>query len=453
LLTRLSGYILTLFVVWLTLPVVQSSNINIDTPSGGIASAHSLAAQERSPEAVDAEISGFQVPVSEQNPNQNPQTVQVSDPEANYSFGGELSLGVKIQSPTPIKKVVVFLQAAGNQPAIQGQTILNKNGQYIYIHDLNKEPLRAFAKINYWYGILLENGEIATSQIFSFYYEDNRYTWQTLEFKPFRLHWYEGNLSFAQEIFNTAWDGWVKAKKILPIFPPERVEIYVYASAREVQSTLQMGSQNWVAGHADPDLGVIAVSLPPGPEQRLEMARQIPHELMHIMMYKKLGDAYNKIPIWLNEGLASAVELYPDPNYSLLMQTAYQKKGLLPIANLCQSFPKDASNALLAYAESASFLSFIYQQYGTAGIESLLEQYSNGQSCERGFQNALGHPITKVEQNWLRDSFETSPALSGLENLIPWAAIMAVSLFTSLVVGIRGLIINRRNSQVVYENQ
>jgi hypothetical protein len=370
--------------------------------------------------------------------------VQVLNPEATYTFGGELTLRAIIQSEVPVQSVVVFLQATGTQNAIQGQAIPEEEGHFIYVHDLNKQPLRAFAKINYWFGILLQNGEIVASPIFSFYYEDNRYTWQTLEFKPFRLHWYEGNLSFAQEIFNTAWDGWVRAKRILPIFPPERVEIYVYASAREVQSTLQLGAQTWVAGHADPDLGVIAVSLPPGPEQRLEMARQIPHELMHIMIYKKAGDAYVNLPVWFNEGLASAVELYPDPNYPLLMQTAYQKDGLIPMTGLCQSFPKNASSALLAYAEASSFVNYLYRRFGNTGMEALLKIYADGLACERGFEAALGSPLAKVEQRWLRETFETSPALSGLENLMPWVVVLAVIVVVPLAIGVRGIALNRK---------
>lgn len=370
--------------------------------------------------------------------------VQVIDPEATYTFGGELTLRAIILSEVPIQSVVVLLQATGTQETIQGQAIPEEDGHFIYVYDLTKQPLRAFAKINYWFGILLQSGEIVTSPIYSFYYEDNRYTWQTLEFKPFRLHWYEGNLSFAQEVFNTAWDGWVRAKRILPVFPPEQVEIYVYASAREVQSTLQLGAQTWVAGHADPDLGVIVVSLPPGPEQRLEMARQIPHELMHIMLYKKVGDAYINLPVWFNEGLASAVELYPDPNYQLLMETAYQKNGLIAMTGLCQSFPKDASSALLAYAESSSFVNYLYRRFGTTGMEALLQKYADGLACERGFESALGSPLAKVEQGWLHETFETSPTLSGLENLMPWVVVLAVIVVIPLVIGMRGIAHKRK---------
>lgn len=370
--------------------------------------------------------------------------VQVLNPEATYTFGGELTIRAIIQSEVPIQSVVVFLQAEGTQDTVQGQAIPEEDGHFVYVHNLTNQPLRAFANINYWFGVLLQNREVSASPIFSFYYEDNRYTWQTLEFKPFRLHWYEGNLNFAQEIFNTAWDGWVRAKRILPIFPPDRVEIYVYASAREVQSTLQLGAQTWVAGHADPDLGVIAVSLPPGPEQRLEMARQIPHELMHIMIYKKVGDAYVNLPVWFNEGLASAVELYPDPNYHLLMQTAYQKNGLIPMTGLCQSFPKDASSALLAYAEASSFVNYLYRRFGTTGMEALLEKYTEGLACERGFEAALGSPLAKVEQGWLNETFKTSPAFSGLENLMPWLVILTIIVAVPLVIGVRGIALNRK---------
>jgi len=165
---------------------------------------------------------------------------------------------------------------------------------------------------------------------------------------------------------------------------------------------------------------------------------------MHIMIYKKAGDAYVNLPVWFNEGLASAVELYPDPNYPLLMQTAYQKDGLIPMTGLCQSFPKNASSALMAYAEASSFVNYLYRRFGNTGMEALLKMYADGLACERGFEAALGSPLAKVEQGWLRETFETSPALSGLENLMPWVVVLAVIVVMPLAIGVRGIALKRK---------
>ena len=68
-----------------------------------------------------------------------------------------------------------------------------------------------------------------------------------------------------------------------------------------------------MAGHAAPDLGVVLISIPAGPDEGLEMQRQIPHELMHLAQYEVIGENFTNQPYWLIEGMASEAELYPNP--------------------------------------------------------------------------------------------------------------------------------------------
>jgi hypothetical protein len=59
---------------------------------------------------------------------------------------------------------------------------------------------------------------------------------------------------------------------------PGGVHIYVYDDAEQMQQALTQSDQNWVAGHANPDLGVILVSLPPGLTS-ISSWRQVTHGL------------------------------------------------------------------------------------------------------------------------------------------------------------------------------
>ena len=153
-----------------------------------------------------------------------------------------------------------------------------------------------------------------------------------------------------------------------------------------MQDALPNAEQNWIAGHADPDQGVILVALPPGAERHLEMERQIPHELMHIALNYTDAHAYSNLPAWFNEGLASLAELYPNPEYQALIESAYDSGELFPLASLCQTFPNESQDALLAYAQSASFTKFLYDQYGNPGFNRLIAAFASGMNCERGVE-------------------------------------------------------------------
>ena len=363
--------------------------------------------------------------------------VQVLDTEVEYTFGGSIIFHATLQSASPVEEVVVFIQAEGQIDAETIPAEINSSGTINAEFDLRQHPLRGFSEVTYWYRVTLKNGEVFTSEVYQFMYEDSRHDWQTLQSGNFVVHWFDGQVDFAQEVVNVAAAGLERAQSYLPITLTETIHIYAYDSAKELQSALQLSGQDWVAGHADPDLGVVLVSLPPGPEQQLEMERQIPHELMHVLMYQTAGAAYERLPVWLNEGLASITELYPNPDYYTILNNAYEEDDLLPINSLCEVFPQDSSEVLLAYAESASFTRYLYNQYGMPGLENLIAHYADGLDCQHGAEQALGSTLTQLETQWRRETFNEDPHITVIENLLPWVLlllfIVGLPLFFSLV--------------------
>ena len=162
------------------------------------------------------------------------------------------------------------------------------------------------------------------------------------------------------------------------------------------------------------------------------MEQGIPHELMHIMLYQMVGPAYTNLPTWFNEGLASAAELYPNPDYQILLNNAHEKGSLLSIASLCNAFPRDASSALLAYSQSASFVRYLYHTYGTSGLNDMVTTYANGLDCERGAVSRIGKTLEQLERQWRQEVFAENANLTGLTNLFPWLVLSLAVLLGPL---------------------
>jgi len=368
---------------------------------------------------------------------------EVTPEQVEYTFGGQAIIRARIQSVEPISEVQVFLRNPGETDTIVGDATIS-DSQIIYTHTLSTQPLRAFSTIDYWFRIVPQTGNPSNSDVFSFYYEDNRFDWQTLNDGLFTVHWYEGDVSFAQSVLDNAKAGLERAQSLLPFTEIQPVNIYVYASGLDMQSTLRLGGLRWIAGHADPDLGVMVVSLPAGPDQHRETERQIPHELMHLLLYQYIGKVYYDLPIWLKEGLASANELHPNPDYYTILTSAMQKGTPIPLSSFCQSFPQD-STIYLAYAESDSFTRYLYQIYGSAGLDALVKSYVQGSGCVNGPAIALGKPLDKLEQDWRRETFGENALLSAMGNLLPWVIILVIVLAAPLILTLGSL---RRNKKV-----
>lgn len=368
----------------------------------------------------------------------NAQTALEVYTDYDYTFGEELVIRVSFPGENPPQQVNIFWHAQGENGDALEQLAPDEKGVYTFVLNLVQNPLRAFSAFSYWFRVVQSDGTMLTTEKESFLYEDDRFTWQTLSAGVFSVHWYEGDLDFAQEILNAAQAGLERAQMLLPtqLNPQTQFRIYAYKSARELQSTLQRSGRSWIAAHADPDLGMIMVSLPTGPDQSLEIERQVPHELMHLMLYQHLGSRYRSLPTWYQEGLASLNELYPTPEYALLLNDAFRSGSLIPLQDLCTEFPRAASSAILAYAESAAFASYLQQQHGSSGITALAQQYGNGLACEPGAQAALGKPLSRLERDWLEATFVGESWIDRLAPFIPWLILMAVLLAGPLLLSL-----------------
>ncbi len=357
-------------------------------------------------------------------------TRQITPEAVEYDFGEQVTLQARLESEAAISEVTAFLRSEGTDQTYSGTAVI-QDGLITYRHDLTAESLRAFAAVEYWFRLTPQTGKPYLSGTYSFYYEDNRFDWQEHFSNNFVIHWYEGDVDFAQDVLNAAEAGLARAQGMLSLESINPVDIYVYASGVEMQSTLRLGGLRWIAGHADPDLGVAVVSLPAGPDQRSEIERQIPHEVMHLMLYQSVGQAYYTLPVWLKEGLASANEMRPNPDYYVILSKAVEQDTLLPITALCQSFPQD-NNVYLAYAQSDSFIRYLYQQYGQSGLQNMLESYAAGEGCETGSVQSTGLTLSELEQGWRKTSLNDNLLGIAVEALLPWSALLLGILLVPL---------------------
>lgn len=353
--------------------------------------------------------------------------------QASYQFGQNILFETIPSQDTPASQVDLILDVQGEPNTRVIAAEKNESGTWQVDYDLREHPIRAFSKIVYWFEAEIAGSEQIETQHGSLDYLDNRFEWQSRSQGIFEVHWYEGDTAFAQQLLDAAHQGLENAQQILPLSPPERVQLYAYASGRHMREAIQLAGDDWVAAHTSPDMAVMVLSLPASPEQRLEIERQVPHELMHILVYQRVQKAYTRLPVWLSEGLASIAELYPNPDYLAMITGAQAKDSMLPMESLCSAFPRDASGAYLAYAQATSFTRFLYRTYGSQGLDSLLLAYQDGLSCTRGVEVAFDASIAQIEREWLSDAFGENPVSGAVNNLTPWLLLSALALLVPMV--------------------
>jgi hypothetical protein len=335
-------------------------------------------------------------------------------------------------------------QIAGAQLLVAAETIdagqvlevsVEPGNRLFAVYDLSRQGwLKPFLTIRYRYIFTLASGERAESQEYTYQYTDNRFSWQSLSPSPgLSINWVEGDLAFGQALADAARLGIQKFSQMTNLSPLEPVALYVYPDLAALESALNLATNLTAAGHAAGEAGLAWMVVSVGPERNLDMESLIPHELAHVLLRQSLGAKYDRIPAWLNEGLASAAELYPNPDYALVLSRARESGALVSFADLCAAIPQDAAGAILAYAQSNSFVRYLFAEYGPAGLQSIVQSYAEGASCDEGPQPATGYTLMQLESRWRRAELNQSPGALALGELVPWLGFAALLLAAPLV--------------------
>jgi hypothetical protein len=374
--------------------------------------------------------------------------IEVEGATVAVDFGKSITFGAKIKSSIPIKQVSILFRGVTEEATRVATLQVAADNSVSYTYDASLNVFPPFGSIVFWFQATLEDGKTYTSAPITFPYNDNRFPWRDATKANVTVHWYAGDDAFGAAALDAAGSGMLSMSEFIPISLTEPVNIYIYSNITDLQNTLMLGGEKWVSGHANPALGVVLVAITPGASQSIEMETAIPHELAHVMLYRSLGRKYALQPAWLVEGIASMMELYPNPDYAHALDVASKSNSLIAFENLCASFPTDAGNAYLAYAQSQSFVSYIRETYGTSGLGRLTSSYGDNFPCELGATNALGTPLSQLDSRWRESVLGQNTAGVAARNLSPFILLMMLVLVVP-IWGAIDMLLQRRK----YANQ
>ena len=363
---------------------------------------------------------------------QGQEGIAVESPGVAVDFGRSITFTAKIKAQIPIQQVSLLFREV-NEEVTRVETLqLAEDGSVSFVYDASLNVFRPFSWIVYWFQATLNDGKTYTSEAIKFQYVDDRFPWRQVSQANVTINWYAGDDAFGTSALDAAGAGLLGMKDFLPLSLTDPIEIYIYSNVDDLQATLLLGGRDWAGGHAHADLGVVLVAIPPGVSQYTEMETKLPHELAHVMLFRALGEQYEKQPAWLIEGIASMVETYANPDYARALEIASVNDSLIPFTDLCASFPADSGSAFLAYAQSQSFVTYIRDSFGTSGLARLTSAYSEGFSCELGATQALGVPLSQLDQRWRETVLGQNVGGVALRNLLPFLLLMLLVMIVPM---------------------
>ncbi len=356
--------------------------------------------------------------------------------EVEIQYGSSIDLKADLNADESPLRATAFLRPSspGDTLVIEGEISSEPDTHRISaIVDMRPPKFKPFELISLFWQIDFPNGEIWTSPENFFRYEDNRFPWKEMSKDAITIHWVNGDIEYGENVLDLTLNSLNRISQTLGLSAPSSFALYIYPSRGDLQSALQLGGMPWVEGHALPELGVLLLAASDNPESMIGLERDIPHEITHLLLYARLGSSYPNLPAWLGEGLASLLEEQANPAYRFELERAVGENALLPMESLCSSFPMSESDALLAYAQSASFTQYLLDVYGMGGILQLLDAYQEGVSCTGGIQRIYQRSLSQLESEWRTLHLQAPSLWQKISPILPWGLLVALVIILLLI--------------------
>lgn len=152
------------------------------------------------------------------------------------------------------------------------------------------------------------------------------------------------------------------------------------------------------------------------------------HELVHVA----LGQFAPAWPHWFQEGLAQ--ELTGERKWHVqqvaTLTRAVTQDRVFSFDDLAEHFPKSADDVEIAYAQSAAFVEFLRDRYGSLAFRRLIDRMQGGDGFEKAFGVAFGVPLSMEEDAFRRE----------LPRRYPWWPLL-LSGGTLVWIGTSGLVV------------
>lgn len=349
--------------------------------------------------------------------------------EANFTYGQAMVFRLTVAQMGRVENVSLFFRPQASidsytvdVPITPGETV-----QAEYILDLTQTRIPPFSSVVYWWSLTLEDGRELLVPEQRIQYADDQFAWQEQIKGGITVYWPGEDPALGEITHNTIDRTLLRLGSVLPVQQVSPFDVYVYPSTADLSAALRLAGREWRERGTYPELGVLLVTAVNANTAEADLSRSVPRELTHLLLYQYVGPAYEQIPIWLRDGIATYVAAYVAGSTAPSQQSALAESvaagDITPIAELCQTTEVELTPAMAA--EGESLVRYIASSYGDSVLRRLVGGMAAGGDCAAVLEEVLGIPVDTLQDNWIASLQPTTPTSSFFSQNLLWLLIIA----------------------------
>jgi hypothetical protein len=317
--------------------------------------------------------------------------------QADATFGEDMTFSATWSGSDP--DFVELLLGFGGDDRLVVPVELN-GGQLAYRRDMTSDYIPPNSTVAYqWRAVT--GSEVALSAERTLVYDDDRpqFDWDQARVGSATVHWYGPNEAVAREFGDLAGDAADAAGDLLgrPLADP--IDIFVYDEREDFLGAVGPAAREWVGAATYPDIRTVFMWLGAGSESYLRTT--VAHEVTHVVFHDASGNPFHAPATWLNEGTATWAEFgNADTEEDLVRMEAGSPDGLMAFEALTDQFPIDTRGASLAYAQGATMVAHIIDQYGSDAMDRIMDAYRDGATDDDAIEAGTDTPFSTIRLDY-----------------------------------------------------
>ena len=243
-----------------------------------------------------------------------------------------------------------------------------------------------------------------------FVYRDPRFQWTEITDGNVTVAYHGPVESRANNVLKAVVETVDRMAPVLGRDTGEPVTVTIYNNRREMAVALPPGSRAArrelvTEGQATAEFGTIL--LLGGARGTSGIAA---HEATHILVHRVGDSVFQRVPLWLNEGLAEYANGNPGTQYQRALEFAISAGRLLP--SFLRAYPGSSEATIVFYGQSRSFVRFMIDTFGAARMKRLMETLKSGKNTADAIQEVYGLTMLALDNKW-RESVGAPLATAG----------------------------------------
>ena len=276
------------------------------------------------------------------------------------------------------------------------------------------DPPRSYlapgAEIEYYWEIEDGAGSKLTTEPATFFYDDLRFSWNSLSQGNVTVRWYSGDRSDGETSLQVARSTIDDMSALLGAEIDYPVKVWTYDSYQDMLPALVRRSEAHeqaviVAGQRVSSDTVLLLADSGGDILR--------HELTHIVTHVAGEGPYGSLPTWLDEGTAMYAQSEPGSGFTSALENGIRRDSLFSVRSMTAP-TGDPSRVGLFYGQAWSLVQYLIETYGAEKFAELFAIFKEGSIPDKALLAVYG-----FDQDGLEDEWRASQGLPPRERASP----------------------------------